>query len=64
MRAFVGTSPYAYKEWKGSFCPEKIAANKMLDYYGQQFNGVEINNTFYRMPSERVLVLGLEPRAD
>ena len=56
MRAFVGTSGYAYKEWKGRFYPEKIAANKMLNYYGQQFNGVEINNTFYRMPSERVLV--------
>ncbi|MCH7778242.1 MAG: DUF72 domain-containing protein [Gemmatimonadetes bacterium] len=56
MRAFVGTSGYSYKEWKGNFYPEKIAANKMLNYYGQQFNGVEINNTFYRMPSERVLV--------
>ena len=56
MRAFVGTSGYSYKEWKGNFYPEKIAANKMLNYYGQQFNGVEINNTFYPMPSERVLV--------
>ncbi len=55
MHAFVGTSGYAYKEWKGSFYPEKIAANKMLSFYGTQFNGVEINNTFYRMPSERVL---------
>ena len=55
MQAFVGTSGYSYKEWKGSFYPEKIAANKMLNYYGQQFNAVEINNTFYRMPSERVL---------
>ncbi len=55
LQAFVGTSGYSYKEWKGSFYPEKIAANKMLNYYGQQFNGVEINNTFYRMPSERVL---------
>lgn len=56
MQAFVGTSGYAYKEWKGTFYPEKIAADKMLNYYGQHFNGVEINNTFYRMPSERVLV--------
>jgi uncharacterized protein YecE (DUF72 family) len=56
MRAFVGTSGYAYKEWKGTFYPEKIASDKMLEYYGQHFNGVEVNNTFYRMPSERVLV--------
>ncbi len=56
MNAFVGTSGYAYKEWKGSFYPEKLAAAKMLHYYGEHFNGVEVNNTFYRMPSERVLV--------
>ena len=56
MRAFVGTSGYAYKEWKGAFYPEKLAAAKMLHYYGEHFNGVEVNNTFYRMPSERVLV--------
>lgn len=36
MQAFVGTSGYAYKEWKGSFYPEKIAANKRLNSYGQQ----------------------------
>ncbi len=36
MQAFVGTSGYAYKEWKGRFYSEKIAANKMLNYYGQQ----------------------------
>ncbi len=56
MRIFVGTSGYAYKEWKGTFYPEKLAAAKMLHYYGEHFNGVEVNNTFYRMPSERVLV--------
>ena len=56
MKSFVGTSGYAYKAWKGTFYPEKLAAAKMLNYYGQHFNGVEINNTFYRMPSERALV--------
>jgi len=56
LNAFIGTSGYSYKEWKGSFYPEKLAAAKMLQYYGQHFNGVEVNNTFYRMPSERVLV--------
>ena len=55
MKAFVGTSGYAYKEWKGSFYPEKLAAAKMLAYYGQHLGAVEINNTFYRMPSERTL---------
>lgn len=55
MRAFVGTSGYAYKEWKGEFYPEDLPQERMLEYYGSQLNSVEINNTFYRMPRESVL---------
>jgi uncharacterized protein YecE (DUF72 family) len=51
----VGTSGYAYKEWKGNFYPEKLPANEMLRFYAQQFGSVEINNTFYRMPTESVV---------
>lgn len=51
----VGTSGYAYKQWKGSFYPRKLADREMLGFYGQQFPTVEINHTFYRMPTERVL---------
>jgi uncharacterized protein YecE (DUF72 family) len=51
----AGTSGFAYKEWKGSFYPEDLPAAGMLAYYSEQFGAVEINNTFYRMPSERVL---------
>jgi uncharacterized protein YecE (DUF72 family) len=51
----VGTSGYAYKEWKGSFYPEKLPADQMLGYYAKQFRTVEINNTFYRMPAESVV---------
>lgn len=51
----AGTSGYAYKEWKGSFYPEKLPANEMLRFYAQQFRSVEVNNTFYRMPSESVV---------
>ena len=56
MRVFVGTSGYAYKEWKGAFYPPKLAAGDMLRFYAGRLGAVEINNTFYRMPSERVLV--------
>jgi uncharacterized protein YecE (DUF72 family) len=52
MKFFVGTSGYSYKEWKGSFYPEKFPDKQMLSYYAQQFSTVEINNTFYRLPSE------------
>jgi uncharacterized protein YecE (DUF72 family) len=55
MNLYVGTSGYSYKEWKGNFYPEDLPDKKMLEYYSQQFNTVEINNTFYRMPKQNVL---------
>ena len=56
MRIAVGTSGYAYKEWKGNFYPADLPADGMLRYYGERFETVEINNTFYRMPVEKVLL--------
>jgi uncharacterized protein YecE (DUF72 family) len=55
MKIYVGTSGYAYKEWKGKFYPEKISAKEMLRFYSGRLKTVEINNTFYRMPKESVL---------
>lgn len=55
MELYVGTSGYSYKEWKGSFYPEKLPIKQMLKYYGERFRTVEINNTFYRMPKAAVL---------
>lgn len=55
MKLHVGTSGYSYKEWKGSFYPEKLAAKEMLRYYGERFDAVEINNTFYRIPKSAVV---------
>jgi len=55
MNLYVGTSGYSYKEWKGTFYPEKLPAKQMLRYYGEHFTTVEINNTFYRMPTEPLL---------
>jgi uncharacterized protein YecE (DUF72 family) len=56
MRLSTGTSGFSYKEWLGSFYPEKLPANAMLHYYAERFTTVEINNTFYRMPAESMLV--------
>ncbi len=55
MTLHVGTSGYSYKEWKGSFYPEKIPAKEMLSYYAGRLNTVEINATFYRMPQPSML---------
>src|SRR5438034_576216 len=52
MQFFVGTSGYSYPKWKGSFYPEKLPQKAMLSYYAEQFGAVEINNSFYKMPSE------------
>ena len=56
QRLFTGTSGFAYKEWKGSFYPADLPDAKMLGFYAEHFGAVEINNTFYRMPSEKLLL--------
>ena len=55
MRIRAGTSGFAYKEWKGSFYPDDLANDGMLGYYAGWFGAVEINNTWYRMPSGSLL---------
>jgi uncharacterized protein YecE (DUF72 family) len=54
-RLLAGASGYSFKEWKGSFYPEKIKAEDMLAWYAERLPTVEINNTFYRMPKTAVL---------
>ena len=56
MRLLVGTSGYAFKEWKGSFYPAELPDDGQLGYYASHFPTVEINNTFYRLPKEHVLL--------
>ena len=52
----IGTSGYDYPEWKGVFYPPEIKRADFLSYYATQFNAVELNNTFYNMPTaERLL---------
>src|SRR5215510_1743083 len=55
MAIWIGTSGYNYPEWKGSFYPETLPATKMLPYYAERFQTVEINYTFYRAPNEKIL---------
>lgn len=51
----IGTSGYNYPEWKGSFYPADLPAAKMLPFYASRFDTVEINYTFYRMPTPRLI---------
>ncbi len=51
----IGTSGYNYPEWKGSFYPADLPAAKMLPFYATRFDTVEINYTFYRMPTAKLV---------
>jgi uncharacterized protein YecE (DUF72 family) len=53
----IGTSGWHYKHWKGPFYPEKHPASKMLQWYVERFDTVEINNSFYRLPQLSALQL-------
>ena len=50
----IGTSGYSFDDWKGAFYPEDIAKGKMLDFYAQHFDTVEVNSTYYRIPPHHV----------
>ena len=56
MRILAGTSGWSFKEWKGTFYPKDLPDDGMLSFYAGRFPTVEINNTFYRMPKESVLL--------
>lgn len=47
----IGTSGWNYREWRGEFYPANVPLRKWLGFYATQFNSVEINYTFYRLPS-------------
>ena len=47
----VGTSGWHYRDWRGAFYPDKLPTRRWLAYYATQFATVELNNTFYRLPT-------------
>jgi uncharacterized protein YecE (DUF72 family) len=59
---FVGTSGWVYKGWAGTFYPKEVPAKEHLGFYASNFNTVEINASFYRLPTE-TMVRGWRERA-
>lgn len=55
MRVRIGTSGYNFPEWKGTFYPDKMPGAKMLAYYAERLETVEVNYTFYRMPTPKAV---------
>jgi uncharacterized protein YecE (DUF72 family) len=54
-KLYFGTSGYSYDDWRGTFYPKTIKDGDMLAFYAKEFSFVEINYTFYRLPSEKTL---------
>jgi uncharacterized protein YecE (DUF72 family) len=52
---YAGTSGFSYSNWKGKFYPASLSGAKMLAYYAERLNGVELNGSFYRTPPEGTL---------
>ena len=51
----VGTSGYAYDDWKGPFYPPDLRPRDYLTYYARHFSFTEVNSTYYRQPSPFML---------
>lgn len=54
---YIGTSGWHYPHWRGAFYPDKLPMREWLSYYAQRFETVEINNSFYHLPTAETLHL-------
>lgn len=50
-KIYIGTSGYQYDHWKKNFYPEDLPKSEWFSFYSRHFSTVEINNTFYNLPS-------------
>jgi uncharacterized protein YecE (DUF72 family) len=48
---YIGTCGYEYDDWKNIFYPATVKKKDFLSYYATQFNSLELNGTYYRMPT-------------
>ena len=53
LKYYIGTSGWHYDHWRVRYYPEGLAKSKWLQFYTKQFNTVELNNSFYHLPSEK-----------
>jgi uncharacterized protein YecE (DUF72 family) len=50
---FIGTSGWSYGHWRERFYPAGLAQKDYLEFYADKFTTVELNNSFYRLPSAK-----------
>jgi uncharacterized protein YecE (DUF72 family) len=55
-KLYLGTIGFSYSFWRGKFYPNKTASKDYLAYYSSKFNTVEVDSTFYRIPTEQTIL--------
>jgi uncharacterized protein YecE (DUF72 family) len=60
----VGCSGWSYNSWKGTFYPERLPSRSWFEYYAREFDTVEVNATFYRLPKREVVARWAEQAPD
>ena len=58
----VGCSGWVYKHWRGIFYPEGLPQKRWFEHYAEEFDTVEINNSFYRLPLAETFESGASRR--
>ena len=61
---YVGCSGWHYEHWRGLYYPEELPKSKWLPFYARQFTTVELNNSFYHLPSEKAFTAWRESTPD
>jgi len=56
VKYYIGTSGWHYDHWRGEFYPKDMAKSRWLEFYSRHFTTVELNNSFYRLPSDKAFV--------
>ncbi|MHA2036785.1 MAG: DUF72 domain-containing protein [Promethearchaeota archaeon] len=56
VRIKIGTAGWDYKDWVGPFYPKQLEKARFLPYFSKIFDIVEINSTFYNLPSESMVI--------
>jgi uncharacterized protein YecE (DUF72 family) len=59
-RYYIGTSGWHYDHWRGRFYPPDLPKSRWLEFYARHFATVELNNSFYRLPTENAFALWRE----
>jgi uncharacterized protein YecE (DUF72 family) len=64
MKYYIGCSGWHYEHWRGLYYPEELPRVKWPQFYARQFNTVELNNSFYKLPSEKAFANWRESTPD